>query len=119
MPGSRASIRLTRVLAGAAAIYLSPVSAHAQTVELAEVRLVTVPDARAQSAVFELINETHETISYVAVSCQLLNETDKTVAVNAVRFRNIPPGSSIGDATFPVHVRGTAVACRIIHPRVE
>jgi hypothetical protein len=119
MPGLRTSTRLTRVLAGAAAICPSAVSAHAQTVELAEVRLANAPDAPAQSAVFELINETHETTSYVVVSCQLLNETDKTVAVKAVRFRNIPPGSSIGDATFPIHVRGTAVACRIIHPRAE
>jgi len=71
MPGLRASTRLTRVLAGAAAIYLSPVSAHAQSVEVADVRLLSAPDARLQSAVFELINETHETISYVAVTCQL------------------------------------------------
>jgi hypothetical protein len=121
MPGSAARFtnELKRVLAGAAAIYLNQVAAHAQTVELAEVRLLTGADAPAQTAVFELINESHETISYLAVSCQLLNETDKTVAVKAVRFRNIPPGSSIGDATFPVHVRGTAVACRILHQRLE
>jgi hypothetical protein len=70
MPGLRASTRLTRVLAGAAAIYLSPVSAHAQSVEVADVPSAR-PMRRLQSAVFELINETHETISYVAVTCQL------------------------------------------------
>lgn len=58
-------------------------------------------------------------ISLVAVNCHLLDETGNTVFVNAVRFRNIPPSSIIGDAAFPVNVRGTNVTCRIVHQRRE
>jgi hypothetical protein len=103
----------------AAAICLSHVSAYAQSVKLTEVRLLGPPGAPAESAVFELINDTDGTIRLVAVSCQLLDETGRTVAVKGVRFRNIPPGSIIGDAAFPAHVRGTDVTCRILHQTRE
>jgi hypothetical protein len=113
---------LKRLLVGAAAIWLSQLSAYAQSVELAEVRLLDASGASgapAQSAVFELINESDETIRLIAVSCQLLNEAGKAVAVKAVRFRNVPPGSTFGDAAFPVHVRGVDVTCRILHQSRE
>jgi hypothetical protein len=103
------------MLVGVAAIGLSQLSGYAQSVELAEVRLLGASGAPAQSAVFELINENDETIRLVAVSCHLLNEAGKAVAVKAVRFRNVPPGSTVGDAAFPVHVRGVDVTCRILH----
>jgi hypothetical protein len=107
------------MLVGAAAIWLSQLSAYAHSVELAEVRLLDASGAPAQSAVFELINESDETIRLIAVSCQLLNEAGKAVAVKAVRFRNVPPGSIVGDAAFPDHVRGVDVTCRILHQRRE
>jgi hypothetical protein len=98
---------VNRVLISAAAICLSSVSAYSQSVALAEVRLLGTSGAPAQSAVFEIDNSSDQMISLVAVNCQLLDETGNTVAVKAVRFRNIPPGSIIGDAAFPVNVRGT------------
>jgi hypothetical protein len=108
---------LKRLLVGAAAIWLSQLSAYAQSVELADVRLLDAFGAPAQSAVFELINESDETIRLIAVSCQLLNEAGKTVAVKAVRLRNVPPGPTVGDAAFPAHVRGVDVTCRILHQK--
>src|SRR5438105_687996 len=108
---------LKRILLIVAAISHSQIPAYAQSVELAEVRLLNAPDASAQSAVFELVNDTDEAIRQIAINCQLLDETGRTLAVKGVRFRNVPPGSTTGDAAFPVHVRGVDVTCRIVPQR--
>jgi hypothetical protein len=108
-----------RVLATTGIIWLSHGSAYAQIVELREVRLLVSTDAPAQTAVFELVNESDRTIKYLAVSCHLIDDAGKPLAVKVVRFREVPPGSSVGDAGFPMHVRGADAICRIIHQRQE
>jgi hypothetical protein len=110
---------LNRILLSVTVISVSRVSAYAQSVELGEARLLNAADGSAQSAVFEMVNNTDETIRLIAVNCQLLEETGRTVAVKGVRFRNVPPGSTTGDAAFPIHIRGTDVTCRILHQRRE
>jgi hypothetical protein len=94
------ALPLTRVLLIATALCLSHVPAHAQGAELVEVHLLAHPDAPAQSATFEIVNESDHEISSLAVSC---------------RFRNLPPGSVTSDAAFPAHVRGVDVTCHIVH----
>jgi hypothetical protein len=107
--------RTDLIVASIAALVLSQVSAAAQQAELGEVRLLEAPDPPAQRAVFEIVNESDHEISSVAVSCQLLNDAGKALAVKVVRLRHLPPGSVIGDAAFPAHVRGVDVTCRIAH----
>jgi len=82
------ALPLTRVLLIATALCLSHVPAHAQGAELVEVHLLAHPDAPAQSATFEIVNESDHEISSLAVSCRLLNEAGKAIAVKVVRFRH-------------------------------
>src|SRR3954452_4406834 len=105
--------RAKLVLTSAAAIALTQISASAQQAELGGVRLLGAPDGPVQSAVFEIVNDTDHEIGSLAVSCQLLNDGGKALAVKVVRFRHLPPGSMIGDAAFPGHVRGVDVTCHI------
>lgn len=109
------ALPLTRVLLIATALCLSHVPAHAQGAELVEVHLLAHPDAPAQSATFEIVNESDHEISSLAVSCRLLNDAGKAIAVKFVRFRHLPPGSATSDAAFPAHVRGVDVTCHIVH----
>jgi hypothetical protein len=114
------ALPLTRVLLIATALCLSHVPAHAQGAELVEVHLLAHPDAPAQSApaqsaTFEIVNESDHEISSLAVSCRLLNDAGKAIAVKVVRFRHLPPGSVTSDAAFPAHVRGVDVTCHIVH----
>jgi hypothetical protein len=103
------------MLTSAAALAIAQASARAQQAELGDVRLLGAPDGPAQSAVFEIVNESDHEIGSLAVSCQLLNDTGKALAVKVVRFRHLPAGSMIGDAAFPAHVRGVDVTCHIVH----
>ena len=109
------ALPLTRVLLIATALFLSHVPAHAQGAELVEVHLLAHPDAPAQSATFEIVNESDHEISSLAVSCRLLNDAGKAIAVKVVRFRHLAPGSVIGDVAFPAHIRGIDITCRIAH----
>jgi hypothetical protein len=79
----------------AAALSLLPLTARVQSAELAEVRLLSAPDAPAQSAVFEVVNESDHEISSLAVSCHLLNDAGKAIAVKVLRqdVTGAPPSS--------------------------
>jgi hypothetical protein len=105
---------LTRVLATTAVTCVSYGCAYAQTVELREVRLLASTEAPEQTSVFEMVNDSDSTIKFLAVSCHLIDEAGKPLAVKVVRFRDVPPGSSIGDAGFPMQVRGADAICRRI-----
>ena len=99
-----------------AAATISQVSpAHTQLAELGDVSLLTSFDGSVQSAVLEILNKSDHEISSLAVSCQLLNDAGKVIAVKVLRFRHLPPGSVTGDAAFPTHVRGADAACHILH----
>jgi hypothetical protein len=89
--------------------------AYAQQAELGDVRLLGAPGAPAQSAEFEIVNESDHEIRFLVVSCHLLNDAGKAIAVKVLRLRHLPPGSVISDIAFPAHVRGVDVTCRIAH----
>jgi hypothetical protein len=72
------------MLTSAAALAIAQASARTQQAELGDVRLLGAPDGPAQSVVFEIVNESGS----LAVSCQLLNDTGKALAVKVVRFRH-------------------------------
>src|SRR3954470_14391425 len=99
---------MARVESAEVTLAIAQASARAQQAELGDVRLLGAPDGPAQSAVFEIVNESDHEIGSLAVSCQLLNDTG-ALAVKVVRFRHLPAGSMIGDAAFPAHVRGVDV----------
>lgn len=101
--------------AAAAAAVLTSAQASAQQAELREVRLLGAPGTPEQSAVFEIVNESDREIGLLTVSCHLMNDAGKAIAVKAVRVRHVPPGSVIGDAAFPPSVHGADVVCRIVH----
>ena len=99
----------------AAAVSVGATVAHAQPAELGDVSLLSSFDGSAQSAVVEIVNASDHAIKTLTISCQLLDDAGKTIAVKATRFRNIEPGSFIGDVPFPSHVRGVDATCRIVH----
>jgi hypothetical protein len=103
------------LIISAAAVSLAQTAARAQLAELGDVSLLTSFDGSVQSAVLEIVNKSDHEISSLAISCQLLNDAGKAIAVKVVRFRHLPPGSVTGDAAFPTHVRGVDAACHILH----
>jgi hypothetical protein len=54
-----------------------------------------------------------------AVSCNLLDEAGRAIAVKVIRFRKCGSGSSVRDAGFPVGIRGAGVTCRTLNPRED
>src|SRR3954469_6084365 len=92
---------VARVLASASVLCLSQVLASAQIVELGDFRLLSSPEPSGQSAVFELINITDRVISQVAVSCNLLDEAGRAIAVKVIRFRNVGPDRALETQDFP------------------